>query len=283
MAIEEPIRIISDLHLGLSASSLEKALQLAPLLTGAASVVFNGDTVETRFPADRDKSAVLLAEIAATCRAAGVQPVFINGNHDPVLSPLNHADLCDGAVLVTHGDLLFHDISPWVKKYASVMGAAHTRLLAGFGDDALLDFEKHLDASKRAALAVELKDLRLPHGPLSQILFMLRQCWPPDKPFRILKCWHDTPRRATALAQTFRPQAHILILGHTHRAGIWHAGPRIIINTGSFVSFAKRLAVDVARNTVIVRKIARTGGGDFVLGKEIARFDAAKLEPREGF
>jgi predicted phosphodiesterase len=283
MDIEEPIRIISDLHLGFSASSLEKAGQIAPLLTGVASVIFNGDTVETRLPAERDKSAHLIGEIAAACRAANVQPVFINGNHDPTLSAFNHADLCDGAVLVTHGDLLFHDISPWAKKYADVMGAAHTELLAEFDDDALLDFEKHLDASKRAALAVELKELHMPHGLIPQMIFMIRQCWPPAKPFQILKCWRETPRRAVALAQTFRPQSHIIILGHTHRAGVWHIGPRIIINTGSFISFAKCFAVDVARNTVIVRKVTRSGSGDFVLEKEIARFHATKLEAREGF
>ena len=281
--MQEPIRIISDLHFGLSASLLENAGQLAPLLSGAKSVIFNGDTVETRLPQKKDDAPALVAALDAACAATGAQPFYINGNHDPLLSPLNHADLCGGAVLVTHGDLLFHNISPWSKKNARLMGAAHSELLAAFDDDALLDFEKHLDASKRASLAVEMKDLHLPHGRFAQMLFLLGQLWPPERPFQILRCWLETPRRAVALARTFRPQAHIILLGHTHRAGIWHIGPRIIINTGSFITFAKSFAVDVAGNSVTVRKIVRNRRGDFFLEKEVARLDARRLKAHEGY
>jgi UDP-2,3-diacylglucosamine pyrophosphatase LpxH len=276
MPITEPIRIISDLHLGMPSSTLENAGQLLPLLRDNASVIFNGDSVEIHFVKRRESGFRNAERLREICAQAGVTPCFLNGNHDPNISGENHADLADGAVLVTHGDMLFHTIAPWAPDDAGIMGRVHTEALAELGDDALLDFEKRLHASKRAALAIEMHDEPLPAGLVAKMMFFLREVWPPWRAFLILKCWREAPRRAAKLAEIFRPHARIMIIGHTHRAGIWRIGPRIIINTGSFMMFAKRYAVDVQNNVVSVRQI-ELDGGVFLAGKEIARFDATRL------
>ena len=53
----EPVLILSDLHLGHRASLIEHPDQLASLLQGPGSVIFNGDTSEVRNPEDRSTSA----------------------------------------------------------------------------------------------------------------------------------------------------------------------------------------------------------------------------------
>lgn len=274
--IHEPIRIISDLHLGVAASTIENAGQLLPLLQGCGSVIFNGDSVEIHYLKRREEGFRNAAALREVCAEAGATPFFLNGNHDPNISGTSHIDLAEGAVLVTHGDILFHKIAPWDPIESDIMGKAHTEALAELEDDALLDFEKRLQAGKRAALSLELRDIPLPQGPLATALFLLEELWPPWHPFQILKCWRQAPHRAAKLAETYRPQAQILIFGHTHNAGIWRIGPRIVINTGSFMAFAKRRVVDVENNAVSVKQV-RLEKGRFMIGKEIARFEAVRL------
>jgi predicted phosphodiesterase len=278
---EEPIRILSDLHFGHPASIIEQPRQLLPLFRGAKTVIFNGDTVELRYLRGRRvgmRNAVLMRE---ACEGAGAHPVFINGNHDPILSDLSHVDLVDGAVLVTHGDLLFHDVSPWSHE-AVYIGEAHTRELAGMEEDAFLDFEKRLKASKRAALAIELHRSGMRRTPFTALHTILRECWPPWRPLQIVHCWAVTPARAEALARVFRPRARFILIGHTHFSGAWRRGPRMIINTGSFLPFGGRTAIDIQGATLTVRPILNEGGA-FRPGEPTMEFAATKLVPGEGY
>jgi predicted phosphodiesterase len=278
---EEPIRILSDLHFGHPASVIEQPRQLLPLFRGAKTVIFNGDTVELRYLRGRRigmRNAVLMRE---ACEAAGARPVFINGNHDPILSDLSHVDLVDGAVLVTHGDLLFHDVSPWSHE-AVYIGEAHTRELADMEEDAFLDFEKRLKASKRAALAIELHRSGMRRTPFTALQTILRECWPPWRPLQIIHSWVVTPARAEALARVFRPRARFILIGHTHYSGAWRRGPRMIINTGSFLPFGGRMAIDVQDAKLTVRPILNEGGA-FRAGEPKMEFTVNKLVPGEGY
>jgi predicted phosphodiesterase len=278
---EEPVRILSDLHFGHPASIIERPEQLAPLFRGCRTVIFNGDTVELRYLRGRRIGLRNAKLIQAVCEAEGARAVFITGNHDPILSELGHVDLAGGAVLVTHGDLLFHDISPWSQD-AGVIGEAHRRELADLGDDAFLDFEKRLKASKRAALAIELHRPRLRRDALSAIRTVLRECWPPWRPLQVFRCWALTPGRAVALARVFRPRARFILIGHTHFSGCWKRGPRRIINTGSFLPMSGRMAVDVDNGMVTVRSIL-LDRGLFIVGEPMMQFPATKLMPGEGY
>jgi len=267
------------LHLGHPSCSFENPEELAPLFRDVSSVIFNGDSVETQLVKRRDDGLRNAGLLKKTCLDAGAQPFLINGNHDPQISSMDHADLAGGSVLVTHGDMLFHDISPWSKR-STRMGKAHTEALAALGDEAFHDFEKRLHASKHAVVAIEMHEVPLPRGALAKVAFVVEEFWPPWRPLQIIKCWVETPGRAAALMRTFRPEARFIVIGHTHRAGIWRVGGRVVINTGSFMPFAGHRVVDIAGNTISVKTIVRKGN-QFVIGREVARFDAVKLNPGE--
>ncbi len=273
----EPIRILSDIHIGHPGSVIDHVDQLRPLFRGAGTVIFNGDTVEMRFVGEREKGRSDLEIVIAACRAERAAPMFVNGNHDPVISHASHIDLVDGAVLVTHGDFLFHDISPWSKE-ARIIGDAHDKALAELGEDAFDDFEKRLSAQKRAALSIELHDSNLPHGPLARVMTFVCEAWPPWRPLQIIKVWVQTPGKAAALARVFRPHARFILIGHTHFGGLWKVGPRVIINTGSFIPIAGRRLVDIEGDTLTVKKIDRDRVGNFVVGDVIERFTVSRLE-----
>lgn len=275
LPIEEPVRILSDLHFGHPASILERPEQLLPLLRGVKTVIFNGDTVELRYLRGRQLGQHHAEIIRQTCEGAGVRPIFVAGNHDPIISHVSHVDLAEGAVLATHGDLMFHDISPW-SSGASEMGRAHTRELAMLGEDKLYDFELRLKASKRAAQAIEMHRTRLDRDRLATVRTLLRECWPPWRPLQILHAWVITPRLAANLARTFRPRARIVLIGHTHFSGCWQRGGRTIINTGSFLPFGGRMAVDLEGRQLSVRGI-RFDGRVFHPGEAMMKFDATLL------
>jgi predicted phosphodiesterase len=277
--LEEPIRILSDLHFGHPASIIERPEQLVPLFRDVKTVIFNGDTVELRYLRGRRIGMRNAALVREACEAAGARPVFINGNHDPIISDLGHVDLIGGAVLVTHGDLLFHDISPWSHD-AGIIAAAHSRELASMEADALLDFEKRLKASKRAALSIELHRTRMWRDSFSSFRTVLRECWPPWRPLQIIHSWAVTPARAEALARVFRPQARFVIIGHTHFCGKWRRGPRVIINTGSFLPLSGRMAIDIVGDTLTLRSIL-TDRALFRPGTPMLQFKAAPLHPSE--
>ena len=276
----EPIRIISDLHLGHSASLLTDAGQLRPLLEGIGTFVVNGDAaellIESRSTAGREQ----LAKLRELCREAGVEAVFVNGNHDPEISRVNHLDLADGAILATHGDMLFTDLAPWCSGSKKI-GLMHRQMLDSMDDALLDDFEARLRLVKDAIVTVGLSDMNVPQGVLARVLLFALEAWPPTRPFTILRCWREAPRRAAALARIFRPRARFVLVGHIHRPGIHRVGPRVIINTGSFTPLLGRLAVDVAGGVLSVRHIDKVRGA-FAVGKEMARFPIEPLPPEEG-
>ncbi|HEX4086076.1 MAG TPA: hypothetical protein VHY22_14270 [Chthoniobacteraceae bacterium] len=278
---EEPVRILSDLHFGHPASIIENPEQLIPLFRDAKTVIFNGDTVELRYLRGRSAGMRNSVLVRRVCESAGAIPVFINGNHDPILSDLSHLDLAGGAVLVTHGDLLFHDVSPWSHE-SRIIGEAHTRELAGLDEDAFLDFEKRLKASKRAALSIELHRPRMRRDKLTMLRTVLRECWPPWRPLQVFHSWAVTPARAEALARVFRPRARFILIGHTHFSGCWKRGPRRIINTGSFLPMSGRMAVDLCGGKLTVRPIL-LDRGLFHAGDPMMQFPTTRLSPDEGY
>ncbi len=277
MPLTEPIRILSDIHLGHGASRVEDASQLRPLLRGAGTVVFNGDSVEQRFLSDRPQAARHFEALRRACEEEGASPIFLTGNHDPIISTSGHLDLCGGAVLVTHGDIIFHDISPWSPE-SEVLGEAHSRELAALDSDALRDFEQRLAANKRAALALELHPSTLRSGRPARILTILREAWPPWRPLQIIRCWMVAPGHADQVARVFRPRARFVIIGHTHYSGVWRRGGRVIINTGSFLPLSGLCAVELEEKNLTIRAI-HLRRGRYSLGPATARFDVTELTP----
>jgi predicted phosphodiesterase len=261
----EPILILSDLHLGHRASRIKHPEQLAPMLQGPGTVIFNGDTSEMRNPEDRLVGRKAAADLARICHQAGRKAVFVNGNHDPTVSMINHLDLADGAVLVTHGDILFLGVAPWSRDAGHYL-KKHRQILDRLGPDAYADFEKRLLASKRTSIELQMLEEPLTRGRSPGFHLFVRNCWPPWRPLMILKAWSEVPGRAAQLGRLFRPAAKFIIVGHTHCPGAWEVRPRVIINTGSFVPYFGACAAIIESGRIEVRRID-FHRQQFVLGK----------------
>ena len=257
--LAEPILILSDVHFAHPACLLEHWEELAPLLKQARTVVFNGDTVEMRYRTSMESARAVATELSAYCLGIGVTPVFVTGNHDPVVSTINHLELAGGQLLVIHGDVLFDEITPWSRE-ASVACPAHLRIMEDMGGKHTLDLEGRLEAVRRACLEFEKFEARHPPNIFGKITTYLQELWPPTRPFKIIKIWMDTPGIAAKFAAKLRPQAKMVALGHTHRSGVWQVEGRAIVNTGSFTPLSGRLGVWVEGDTIRVRRILHRGG-----------------------
>jgi predicted phosphodiesterase len=271
-----PIRVLSDLHIGHPATIVRNVAQLAPLLEGQRTVVFNGDTVEMRYRSQREQAERDLAALRQLCVQLDVVPVFINGNHDPIVSSIDHLDLPEQRVLITHGDILFYSISPWSPE-AKYVAAAHAEALSSLDQDALTNFERRLHASKKAALALELHEPPVRHGPLAKLLTVAYQCWPPWRPLHIIRCWILTPGRAQRLARQYRPNARFVLLGHTHYPGLWKRRGVTILNNGGFFPLSGQRLVDIENGTLAFREIAMKNGR-FIVGKTLREFPLPATE-----
>jgi len=273
----EPTIIISDLHLGHRASQIRDPEELVPILKEARSVIFNGDTVEMRTGVDRPVGRHMAAVIARLCHHIGCRATFINGNHDPSISKIDHLDLMDGRILVTHGDILFLGVAPWSRQ-ALAYRTIHLRALAELGPDALMSFEKRLLATKRTSIKLQLMERPVTeHSIAPRVRILLQQFWPPHRPFMIIRAWLRTPTLAARLRDLFRPNARYVMVGHTHYPGVWRRGPVTVINTGSYVLHFGALAVILDRESVEIRKVKKQKDG-FALGKRIARFQETPVE-----
>jgi predicted phosphodiesterase len=261
----DPVLILSDLHLGHRASRIDEASNLEPLIRPFRTVIFNGDTAELWHAADRPRGRKLTADLARLCHHAGCKAIFVNGNHDPDISEVNHLDLHGGALLVTHGDILFQGVAPWSKEAKHYL-SAHRRILEELGEDDFGSFEHQLLATKRASVELQMRENPLSRGSLPGLSLLALQAWPPTRPFKIVHAWWQTPSLAAELMKLFRPQAHFVLIGHTHRPGIWHRSGRIIVNTGSFLDYMGAQAAIIEGERLEVRLVNQRNG-NFSLGK----------------
>jgi predicted phosphodiesterase len=276
----EPTLVLSDLHLGHRSCLIKNPEQLIPLLQDCATVIFNGDTAEMRAPTDQPVGRHMAADLARVCHHVGTKALFVNGNHDPTISHINHLELANGAVLVTHGDILFLGVAPWSKDARHYLNA-HKKILKSLGPETLSDLEHQLRASKQASLALQNIETPTTQGAGRKLGLLVRQLWPPNRPFKIMRAWMELPTRSANLCAIYRPEARFVVIGHTHYPGIWRRGGRTIINTGSFVPYLPAYGVLLESSRLTVRKIERTQEG-FSLGRtlQVARVELASRAAR---
>ena len=268
--MDEPIRILSDLHLGHKASLARDIEQVEPLFRGVRTVIFNGDTVEMRSRQCRERATFILQEIEDFCAQQSAKAHFINGNHDPIISTTNHLELADGSLLVTHGDVLFHEVAPWGEE-AGALREIHDRLLLELDPDEQSTLESLLATNKRVSQSIDYAHFNIPNGVWGQFTTFVRQTWPPKRFVRMVSSWKNTPVHAVNLLKVYRPTARCVIVGHTHFPGVWHRQGYSVINTGSYLPVLGRLAVDYEDGTITVRRVIYRGR-KFHLGRQVARF-----------
>lgn len=271
------LRIISDIHYGDRASSVHRLEQLAPLATDTTRLICNGDTTDTRPERDPDAVNQRRAELADFAQNCSSPVQFLTGNHDPDISDLHHLDLAAGDVLLTHGDILYHNIVPWGRD-----AALADKLVQHFQDEltsSTPNFTDLLIAHRRAARDIPQRHQAEKHGLKYIAGFVSDTLWPPSRLLRILKAWREFPHRGRKLLLTHRPEAQFLICGHTHRPGIWRSPHgQICINTGSFCPPSGQLMIDLEEDRLLVRKVRRQQR-DYYPGKIIAQFPLTLREP----
>lgn len=250
------LRIVSDLHLGEHGSRVHRAAALAPLFEDAAQVVFNGDTVETLH---LDRSAAARARKDAFDAFAATQAgrlIALTGNHDPDISPLHHLEEAGGRVLVTHGDVVFPQMTPWGWE-PPFFTPEFSRRLAREKPPERARLETRLRLTKAAMWAIRDLAPRLQPQPLTpwKRWRVINACL---HAHRILRAWRAMPDAAATMLAEFRPQARVLIFGHVHRPGAWWRDGRLLINTGSATWPLGGRVVDLTDDKLVLRDLVTT-------------------------
>ncbi len=229
--MNEPVRILSDLHLGHPASRISSVEQLRPLLEGVGTVVFNGDTWQELATAFRPRAEGLLSELKQLCASLGVEPVFLSGNHDPGGPGKGWVELAGGRIVVTHGDAVMWGSSPWSREAFARLEQIKA-LWAEHRAAAESDPGERLQLAREMALL-----LRAPGIPKGRSIFRraLDAANPPKRAFEILRVWAQQADDAAAFAGHYFPKAEVVVIGHFHHHGIWRKRGRLIINTGAYV------------------------------------------------
>lgn len=227
--MKEPVRIFSDLHLGHKVSRIERVSALRPLIAGAGTVVFNGDTWQELAPPFRERSAAMLAELQSLCAEERAEAVFLPGNHDPGWDGPGWLELAGGRIVVTHGDALLPSGSPWKREIIAAGDRVGELWAAHPGAET--------DAARRLVLAREIaRELCSVEYPFGRSF--IQRVWdalvPPQRALHMLDAWRSQAAAGAVFCERYLPAAELLVIGHFHWHGSWQCGGRSILNTGSF-------------------------------------------------
>jgi predicted phosphodiesterase len=266
--------ILSDVHISWHSDWRDRAGALAPLFGGARTVVFNGDSVDWHVAGNAARLLAVKGELERLCLAAGAGAVFLAGNSDSTISPLQYLVL-GGAVLVMHGDVVFPSVSPW-KIYAGRTAKARTRELAKLPPAVADTFEGQLIATHACLGIARLRNadkVRWWHWRFLRRQ-IVRAFWPAWL-WRLARAWKNAPDLTFDFMARYAPAHRFYIVGHTHRGGVWRRDSKTIFNTGSFVRPARPLAVRIDRGKIELIRINQTGGqyhlGDVVASANLNR------------
>jgi predicted phosphodiesterase len=225
------------------------------MLEGVSEVVLNGDTLDTRPGPHPARTASLRAEVTSFLRELGCPVTLLSGNHDADLTPRHHLTLAEGRVFVTHGDLCFPDIVPWSRD-APLIRRRIAAELDGVPERLHHDLDHRLAVFRRVAGQVPQRHQAEPHRGKYALRYLVDTVWPPARLLRVLHTWWQAPDLAFALGRQHRPEARLIICGHTHRPGIWrHRDGRIHVNTGAFCPPLGALCVDLEDGLARVRRV----------------------------
>lgn len=264
-------RVISDVHYADRGSRVRSLGQLRPLFDGASSFILNGDTFDSRPHRSGQHSGELRSEVLEFFGSAGAPVTFLTGNHDPDISKQHSLEFAGGQILVTHGDILFDNMVPWSKD-ALVIRQRVIAALAALPEDGSCKLDGRLAAFRKVAATIPQRHQAEP-DPLRYAMRLAGDTvWPPQRLLRILQAWREAPGRAAALAGRHRPKARFILIGHTHKPGVWKtASGIVVVNTGSFCRPFGAMAADITPERIRIRTID-VRGGEFHLGRKVADF-----------
>lgn len=253
MAKRRPILIISDMHLGRT-GMVRTADELAPLIDAVEILVVNGDTAELHIEEWAADARRELDALRSRCERVGTRLVLLSGNHDPGLSPHRHLMLSGESVFVTHGDAVDPAVAPWSDS-ARIIRDRRREVEASQSPAERDSLPGVFHACREAAEA----EWRV-HGDLGKPTTIIDTLCKPRKIAAITRYWIQNPRRMNAFAHRFAPASRVVVVGHSHRAGIRRIGSRDIINTGAFGVPGPALGVLIDDRGLHVHRIVKRNG-----------------------
>lgn len=257
----EPVTVLSDVHLGRRSNWARRIDRMRGLWAGSKTVVFNGDTLNADLSRNEQTRNQVISRIQETCQADGLQVVLIGGNSDHEITQPRHIFLAGGAVAVLHGDAIFDDCSPW-RLDARKLGAVRAGALAAMSAQRRESLAGQLDSTLQALQATFAKDTSpRKYAPSVFKLALRRLNWLMHwrSVLAVPVSWCRLPTLAGAFLSQYAPQAHVLIIGHSHRAGVWRFGHRTVINTGSFNRPAHPLVVRIVAGRLALSTVKTRG------------------------
>lgn len=254
IAGERRTLILSDTHLG--RPGRVSVATLRPLWQGFDRLIINGDAAELQQPRCRAAGARAVEQLERATGADGVELTLISGNHDAYLSDTRYLRLLGGRVLLTHGDVLHPTIVPWTR-HAKVLAQQYAEAMARAtaAQHRCMDFRhelsQHLAYREQMGISADGRDKGL--SKLRQALLH------PIKVARILAYWRSVPTLVHRFVEHYDPAVEMVVLGHTHRQGVWQRQGRSILNCGSFDLPGRPRAVVVEGHAVTMRRITWAG------------------------
>ncbi len=267
-------RILSDIHYGDRASRVTHLGSLRPLLEGVSHLVLNGDTLDTR-PGPDPVHTQECREAVREFFGAGVPAAtFLTGNHDADFSPHHRLDLAGDRVFVVHGDIVYDDVVPWSKD-APLIRRRLAEEMEALSPDLHHALDHRLAMIRRVTASIPQRHQSEKNALKYLAGYLADTAWPPWWILRVVQAWRRAPHLAAELTRRHRPAAKFVLIGHTHRPGIWRMRHGVVvINTGSFCPPLGGYAADVSDTTLTVRRI-EFRGGEFRAGGVAAEFPLA--------
>lgn len=251
--MKEPVLILSDLHLGHKASSIDDVAALEPLLRGAGTVILNGDTWQELAREFRDDGQRLWQELQDLCQRMKIDVIALPGNHDPSNGSQNSITLAKGKIIIMHGDCIFPEVAPW-SRVAMLKKSELRELIARHPQETI---------EQRFALARTVSRFLVPpYYAHSKNIFA--RIWdaitPPGRAWRMIVAWSTMVRETRKFAQRYFPESAFIICGHFHFSGIWDNQSPIVINSGSFMPPGSAYWTEWKENSLSVGVIEKKNG-----------------------
>lgn len=252
-----PTLVVSDVHL--SGCWRRQIEYLRGLWRPGERVVLNGDTLNRSLDKRPEVRREVLESLFERARRDGAELTLVAGNCDPYCSDLDDLLLAGGRIWVTHGHVLFDDMSPWAN-YAHRTRRHIMDYLDRFPPEYRDRLEHRYEAMRWVIRRYHDRPETVSRSQTVQGMFRLWRAIVhlPRLP-ATLRAWRDLPRLADRAARQRAPQARVVLLGHTHRRGCWQAGGRWVVNTGSLETRQSAWAVRINPPTLSLHRIRRQG------------------------
>ncbi len=225
---------------------------LTPLLEGVDHLVLAGDIwQQCKLGAGRDLANEMFRELRELIDRRGIKLTLLRGNHDPDGGD-GVAWLADRQVLVTHGDAVYDDATPWSRE----IGRYRKQVQAIIDQYAP---QSHLAAAcvdRARDIANTIKPVPLPRLP-PPFNFFATAFWPLSRPFEMIRVWAGMGDQGLRFLRHSGEGAQVLVCGHFHNAGIWEERGFLFLNTGAFMKGARAWMVDLDDLKITARSIKR--------------------------